>query len=111
MINFIKGLGYKARVMPGFIPPIIPFALMAGLGEMGRMNRLVSPLYGGALRLDMILTDLPLALDKPIDFGLQTFCKGCKKCAKACPVDLWLLWTTCSGTACSRNKSGMIGGT
>ena len=87
MINFIKGLGYKARVMPGFIPPIIPFALMAGLGEMGRMNRLVSPLYGGALRLETILTDLPLALDKPIDFGLQTFCKGCKKCAKACPVD------------------------
>jgi reductive dehalogenase len=87
MFNFIKGLGYKAEMMPGFMTPTIPFALMAGLGEMGRMNRLVSPLYGGAIRLETILTDLPLALDKPIDFGLQEFCRGCKKCAKACPAN------------------------
>jgi reductive dehalogenase len=85
MINFIRGLGYKAVMVPGFIPPAIPFALLAGLGEMGRMNRLISPLYGGGLRIETILTDLPLALDKPINFGLQTFCKGCKKCARACP--------------------------
>jgi reductive dehalogenase len=83
--NFIKGLGYGAINLPGFDNPI-PFAIMAGLGEMGRMNRLISPLYGGAVRLTAILTDLPLALDKPIDFGLQEFCKRCKKCAKACPV-------------------------
>ncbi|MBU4315855.1 MAG: reductive dehalogenase [Proteobacteria bacterium] len=87
MINFIKGLGYNAMMMPGMMPPTIPFALMAGLGEMGRMNRLVSPLVGGAIRLETVLTDLPLALDKPIDFGLQDFCKGCKKCAKACPAN------------------------
>jgi reductive dehalogenase len=86
IINYIKGLGYKASRMPGKITPVIPFALMAGIGEMGRMNRLISPLYGGAVRLEAILTDLPLALDKPIDFGLQEFCRGCKKCAKACPA-------------------------
>lgn len=87
MINFIHGLGYKAKMIPGMIPPTIPFALMAGLGEMGRMNRLISPLYGGAIRLETILTDLPLALDKPIDFGLQEFCRRCKKCARACPAN------------------------
>ena len=87
MINFIKGLGYNATMMPGMATPTIPFALMAGLGEMGRMNRLISPLFGGAIRLETVLTDLPLALDKPIDFGLQEFCKGCKKCAKACPAN------------------------
>jgi epoxyqueuosine reductase len=86
MFNFIKGLGYRAEMMPGLMTPTIPFALMAGLGEMGRMNRLVSPLYGGAMRLETIVTDLPLTLDKPIDFGLQAFCRGCKKCAKACPA-------------------------
>ena len=32
-----------------------------------------------------LVTDLPLAIDKPIDFGLQEFCRHCKKCAKACP--------------------------
>ena len=87
MFNFIKGLGYRAEMMPGFLTPSIPFALMAGLGEMGRTNRLISPLFGGAIRLETILTDLPLALDKPIDFGLQEFCRGCKKCAKACPAN------------------------
>ena len=84
--NFIKGLGYGAINLPGFQNEI-PSSVMAGLGEMGRMNRLVSPIYGGAVRLSAVVTDLPLALDKPIDFGLQEFCKRCKKCAKACPVD------------------------
>jgi reductive dehalogenase len=87
MRQFIRGLGYRAEMMPGMMTPTIPFGLMAGLGEMGRMNRLVSPLYGGAIRLETMLTDLPLALDKPIDFGLQEFCRGCKKCAKACPAN------------------------
>ena len=50
VVNFIKGLGYKAEMMMGMMAPTIPFALMAGLGEMGRMNRLISPIYGGAIR-------------------------------------------------------------
>ena len=32
------------------------------------------------------LADLPLAVDKPIDFGLQDFCNKCKKCARECPA-------------------------
>jgi ferredoxin-NADP reductase/ferredoxin len=28
---------------------------------------------------------MPLAHDKPIDFGLQTFCEACNKCARECP--------------------------
>ena len=28
---------------------------------------------------------MPLAPDKPIDFGLQDFCRVCKKCADNCP--------------------------
>jgi reductive dehalogenase len=85
LMNFIRGIGYSAVDihMMGVNP--IPFALMAGMGEMGRMNRVVSPYFGGAIRFAIILTDLPLALDKPIDFGLQEFCRHCKKCAEACP--------------------------
>jgi len=30
---------------------------------------------------------MPLAVDKPIDFGLQTFCENCFKCARECPCD------------------------
>jgi reductive dehalogenase len=84
MKNFIKCLGYGAINIPLFMNPL-PFAVAAGLGEMGRMNRMISPLYGGGLYLSAVITDLPLALDKPIDFGLQEFCKHCKLCAEACP--------------------------
>jgi reductive dehalogenase len=57
----------------------------AGLGELGRTNRLITPEFGPYVRLCKVLTDLPLATDKPIDFGLLEFCKVCKRCAEACP--------------------------
>ncbi len=84
MIRFIRGLGYSANSMQA-LTPVIPFAISAGLGELGRMNRMINPIFGGNIRIDCILTDLPLAPDKPIDFGLQEFCRHCKKCATDCP--------------------------
>jgi epoxyqueuosine reductase QueG len=33
----------------------------------------------------VVLTDMPLVPDKPIDFGLQDFCKKCLICADYCP--------------------------
>jgi len=83
VINFLTCLGYGAEFIPSINP--VPWTVASGLGEIGRMNRLISPIYGGAIRLFAIITDLPLALDKPIDFGLQEFCRHCKKCAEACP--------------------------
>ncbi|CAN0191298.1 unnamed protein product, partial [Chrysoparadoxa australica] len=35
----------------------------------------------------VITTDMPLEVDRPIDFGLQAFCNGCLKCARECPCD------------------------
>ncbi len=84
MIRFIRGLGYSANPMNA-ISPVIPYAITAGLGELGRMNRMINPIFGGNVRIECILTDLPVAPDKPIDFGLQEFCRYCKKCATSCP--------------------------
>ena len=81
--NFIKGLGYSYTVLHA---PWPAFAVISGLGELSRVNRVVSPIYGAGINLYGIVTDLPLAIDKPIDFGLQTFCKKCKRCAEICPV-------------------------
>jgi len=81
--NFIRGLGYRESIINGLH---IPYAVNAGMGELGRANRMVSPYYGMGGRITAIVTDLPLAIDKPIDFGLQAFCRRCRKCAKACPV-------------------------
>jgi reductive dehalogenase len=86
MMRFIKGLGYEAIDLQ-IVAPAIPFAIAAGLGELGRMNRMVNPIFGGNVRIGAIITDLPLAVDKPIDFGLQKFCEKCKKCATSCPAN------------------------
>jgi len=82
---FIRGLGYEAIPCVNDTAQSIPFALDAGLGELSRLNKLVTPEFGPAVRLCKVFTDMPMAYDKPIDFGLVEFCKGCKKCAEACP--------------------------
>jgi ferredoxin len=45
------------------------------------LNPFMGPRFKGAV----VTTDLPLAVDKPIDFGLQDFCNKCGKCARECP--------------------------
>jgi epoxyqueuosine reductase len=37
------------------------------------------------MRLSKTLTNMPLATDEPVTFGVWEFCKDCKKCADHCP--------------------------
>jgi reductive dehalogenase len=82
---FIRGLGYEAIPCVNDTAQSIPFAIDAGIGELSRLNKLVTPEFGAGVRLCKVFTDMPMAYDKPIDFGLVDFCKTCKKCAEACP--------------------------
>lgn len=88
VVSFIKQLGYAARMhIPGnsydlMVPPI---AIDAGLGEHGRMGIMITPELGPNFRPAVITTNLPMATDKPIDFGVQDFCLHCKICAENCP--------------------------
>jgi len=86
--EFLRGLGYQglgeATVNALGIAPA--FAVMAGLGELSRLNRLITPEYGPMVRVFKMITDLPVATDQPIDAGIMEFCKHCKKCAEACPA-------------------------
>lgn len=84
---FLYLLGYQGLMGPWENGLAIAPALgvMAGLGEMSRLNRLISPEYGPIQRVFKIITDLPLAPDKPIDAGIMRFCRTCKRCAEACP--------------------------
>ncbi len=62
--------------------------MLAGLGELSRIGELVlNPFIGPRYKTAVITTDLPLAVDRPIDFGLQDFCGKCRKCARECPCD------------------------
>lgn len=84
----IRNLGYKAKahsVMDGEVlqPPLL---LLSGLGEVSRIGEVIlNPFLGPRLKSGVVTTDMPLAHDKPIDFGLQSFCESCNKCARECP--------------------------
>lgn len=85
LAEFIRGLGYEAIPLKNNFSMNVAFAARAGLGEVGRINRLVTPEYGPMVRLSVVLTNLPLAVDGPIDAGIAEFCARCKKCAQDCP--------------------------
>ena len=87
--NYIRRLGYPAQAHSNADGDVqqIPLILLAGLGELSRIGELVlNPFLGPRFKTAVITTDLPLEVDRPIDFGLQDFCAKCRKCARECPV-------------------------
>jgi reductive dehalogenase len=87
--EFLRGLGYQGLSSSSTNAMAIApaFGVYAGLGELSRLNRLITPEFGPMVRVFVILTDLEVATDKPIDAGIMEFCKACKKCAEACPSE------------------------
>lgn len=85
LAQFIRGLGYKAMPSGNDSASSIPLAIDAGLGELGRNGMLITPDYGPRVRISKVFTDLPLAPDEPIEFGVHEFCTRCEKCAEYCP--------------------------
>lgn len=86
--NFIKALGYPARrhsPMDGYDLIAVPFLVMAGLGQQGRHGIAITPETGSNFRAAFVTTNLPMEIDKPIDFGVNEFCRTCKICAEICP--------------------------
>lgn len=83
--QFIRNLGYEAVASLNDTAGDIPYALQAGLGEYGRHGLLITKKFGPRVRIGKIFTDLPLAHDKPIKFGVKEFCEVCRRCSNACP--------------------------
>lgn len=87
LASYIREMGYPARAHHygrSEVNPI-PLAVNAGLGELGRHGMLIHEEYGSRLHLAVVTTDLPLAVDKPVDIGVEEVCKYCMKCARTCP--------------------------
>lgn len=88
LTSFLKDLGYPARA---HVPPVSydlvapPIAVDAGIGQLGRHGFVITPETGSNLRLSVVTTNAPMAVDKPIDFGVTEFCNTCKICAENCP--------------------------
>ena len=85
LAQYIRNLGYQAYASMNDTALSIPMAIQAGLGEYGRHGLLITKEFGPRVRIGKVFTDLPLAHDEPIDFGVQNFCSICRECTKACP--------------------------
>ena len=83
---FIRRLGFRAIPTGNDTALSIPYATMAGLGELGRHGLLIHPQHGARVRIAKIFTNLPVKPDRPIRFGVSDYCATCDLCAKACPA-------------------------
>lgn len=62
--------------------PYKTLATRAGLGWIGKSATLITKEYGNAIRLNGVLTDMPLETGTPIN---TSFCGDCVECVKNCP--------------------------
>lgn len=59
------------------------FAVLAGIGWLGRNNLVVHPVYGSRLRFATVLTEVSLHVkNNPVPFN----CRDCSACIERCPA-------------------------
>lgn len=85
LAQYIRSLGYTAVACQNDTTLAIPYAIQAGLGEYGRNGLLITREYGPRVRLGRVLTNMPLAHDRPRLFGVTETCEVCRRCANNCP--------------------------
>jgi NAD-dependent dihydropyrimidine dehydrogenase PreA subunit len=87
LAEYVIELGYRAT--PSAEGPkglIIPYAVAAGLGQLGLNGQLLTPVAGPRIVMATVQTDAPLTFDKPVDYGVEKICDECKVCVRRCPV-------------------------
>jgi Pyruvate/2-oxoacid:ferredoxin oxidoreductase delta subunit len=88
--NWLRGEGHDALPYGGPMAGaflLIPPAIQAGLGELGKHGSMIHRTLGSSFRLACVLTDAPLVPDRRDEFGASDFCASCRVCADACPPD------------------------
>jgi ferredoxin len=64
---------------------LIPHAIAAGLGQLGKHGSMINRAFGSSFRLACVVTDLPLIVDREDDLASDDFCQSCQACTNACP--------------------------
>jgi epoxyqueuosine reductase QueG len=84
----IRAMGWPARAYgnPNSTDILmIPLAVRAGFGELGKHGSMIGVEHGSNFRLAAVLTDLPLSLDSPVDIAVDDLCLVCRRCVDDCP--------------------------
>ena len=90
LANFILAQGHDAKAYQGAYASalnMLPAAIAAGLGELGKHGSLINRQFGSSFRLSAVVTDMPLVADAPDDLAVDDFCINCQICTRACPPD------------------------
>ncbi len=90
LANWLRARGHDAFPYAGPMAgsfTLIPGAIAAGLGELGKHGSLINRELGANFRIACVLTDVPLEPSRPDVFGSDDFCASCRICADACPPD------------------------
>jgi len=83
-----QGFDAEGHGGPGAGPiQMVPAAIAAGLGELGKHGSIINRELGSSFRLAAVLTNAPLTAHQPDQFGVDDFCFGCRICTDACPPD------------------------
>lgn len=88
--NWLRSHGWDAEPLTGPMSgkvTMIPAALAAGFGELGKHGSIINPEFGASFRLSAVLTDCSIDLTPPASHGIDEFCAHCKICETACPTD------------------------
>jgi len=79
-------MGYGTDESGRHLVPSEASAVLGGTAEMARhSDACIDPEYGANMGYWTLVTDMPLAPDRPIDAGVFRFCHSCHKCADLCP--------------------------
>lgn len=85
--GYVRSLGWDA--LPhhngGTYVQAIPAMYHAGFGELGKHGSLINPQFGASFRPGFVTTSLPMAVDAPLEFGVQDYCLKCNLCSNNCP--------------------------
>jgi epoxyqueuosine reductase QueG len=96
--RLLEDQGYRAIPIPAAYPRINKelmgvfshrhAAVLAGLGELGLSNLLITPQFGARVRIVSVITEARLEPDPPYEKSLcREMKKQCKKaCMASCPV-------------------------
>ena len=84
--QYITNLGYRAVASMNDSALVIPLAIKAGLGEYGRHGLLITREFGPRVRIGKVFTDMLLAHDRPVRFGVKETCGICRACTDGCPA-------------------------
>ena len=88
LARWLRSQGHYAEGLGGALGSkinMLKAAVFAGLGELGKHGSLIHHEFGSAVRLAVVLTDVPLMPEGHGEFGADRFCESCQPCTNACP--------------------------